>query len=140
MEKMVPKELPYTTKSICPECFCTLEAEIYEEDGKVMIQEECKEHGEFKDVYWSNAEDFHRAFNFAYKGLGLENPRTENIAEELMKSEKTDETAREVVTKPEALPESENAKTEPAIRSQAYTVVSGDTLWDISGQLYENSF
>lgn len=79
MEKMAPKELPYTTKSICPECFCTIEAEIYDEDGKVMIQKECKEHGEFKDVYWSSVEDFHRAFNFAYKGLGLENPRTETV-------------------------------------------------------------
>ncbi len=79
MEKMPPKELPYTTKSICPECFCTIEATVYEEDGKVMIRKECTEHGEYKDVYWSSVEDFHRAFKWAYVGLGLENPRTETI-------------------------------------------------------------
>jgi uncharacterized radical SAM superfamily Fe-S cluster-containing enzyme len=79
MEKWPPKELPYTTKSICPECFCTIEATVYEEDGKVMIKKECTKHGEYKDVYWSSVEDFHRAFKWAYIGLGLENPRTETI-------------------------------------------------------------
>jgi uncharacterized radical SAM superfamily Fe-S cluster-containing enzyme len=77
MEKMEPKEFPYMTRSICPECFKTIDAEIYEEDGKVMIRKTCKEHGEYKDVYWSSAEQFHRAFSFAYDGLGLDNPRTE---------------------------------------------------------------
>jgi uncharacterized radical SAM superfamily Fe-S cluster-containing enzyme len=77
MEKMKPKELPYTTRSICPECFQTIDAEIYGEYGKVMIRKECKDHGKFKDVYWSSAEQFNRAFGFGYQGLGLENPRTE---------------------------------------------------------------
>ncbi|MDO8124738.1 MAG: radical SAM protein [Candidatus Hermodarchaeota archaeon] len=79
MEKMPPKELPYTTKSICPECFCVIEATVYEEGGKVMMKKECKEHGEYKDTYWSSASEFNRAFKFAYKGIGLENPRTETV-------------------------------------------------------------
>jgi uncharacterized radical SAM superfamily Fe-S cluster-containing enzyme len=79
MEKMAPKTLPYTTKSICPECFCTLDATIYEDDGKVMMRKNCKEHGDFKEVYWSSVEDFHRAMKFAYKGLGLDNPRTQTV-------------------------------------------------------------
>ncbi|MHA2429140.1 MAG: tetraether lipid synthase Tes, partial [Candidatus Hermodarchaeia archaeon] len=79
MEKMPPKELPYTTKSICPECFCVIEATVYEEDGNVMMKKECKEHGEYKETYWSSASEFHRAFKYAYKGIGLDNPRTETI-------------------------------------------------------------
>ena len=81
MEKMPPKELPYTTKSICPECFKTIKASVYEENGKVMMKKHCEEHGECLDVYWSNANDFRRAFDFGYKGIGLDNPRTQTINE-----------------------------------------------------------
>jgi len=79
MEKMPPKTLPYTTKSVCPDCLKVIEATIYEEDGKVMIRKTCPEHGEYKDVYWSSVEDFHRAMKFAYVGIGLENPRTKTV-------------------------------------------------------------
>jgi len=79
MEKMAPKKLPYTTKSVCPECFCVLDATVYEEDGNVMIKKNCDKHGECVDTYWSSASEFKRAFEFAYKGIGLENPRTETV-------------------------------------------------------------
>ena len=79
MEKMEQKTLPYTTRSVCPECLKVIEATIYDEDGKVMIRKTCAKHGEYKDVYWSSVKEFHRAFKFAYDGLGLDNPRTETV-------------------------------------------------------------
>ena len=79
MEKMPPKELPYTTRSVCPECTKVIEATIYEEDGKVMIKKTCGEHGEYTDTYWASVDQFNRAFEFAYQGIGLDNPRTETV-------------------------------------------------------------
>ncbi|WP_422652223.1 hypothetical protein, partial [Archaeoglobus sp. JdFR-39] len=35
--------LPYKTKSLCPECLKILDAEVYEEDGKVKIRKVCDE-------------------------------------------------------------------------------------------------
>jgi len=49
------------TASICPACFQKgnikkIDAEIVEENGKVYISKTCKEHGFFKDIYFSDAE------------------------------------------------------------------------------------
>ena len=38
------------TKSLCPTCLKPLEAEVFEEDGKVWIKKECPDHGEFKNT------------------------------------------------------------------------------------------
>jgi hypothetical protein len=67
------------TKSICPECLKVLDATIFEEDGKVYIKKECPEHGFFRDVYWSNYEQYLRAEKFRYDGDGLTNPRTKTV-------------------------------------------------------------
>ncbi len=65
------------TKSICPECMKVLDATIFEEDNVVYIQKECPEHGRFKDVYWSDYEQYLRAEKFRHDGDGILNPRTE---------------------------------------------------------------
>ena len=53
-ETALKLELPKKTGSLCPECKARITAEIYEENGKVMIRKTCPEHGDFKDVYWSD--------------------------------------------------------------------------------------
>ncbi|UCC33451.1 MAG: radical SAM protein [Candidatus Bathyarchaeota archaeon] len=65
------------TKSICPECSKVLDAEIFEENNKVYIKKQCREHGEFKDIYWSDHEQYQRAGKFSYEGEGLRNSRRE---------------------------------------------------------------
>ncbi|MCL1983926.1 MAG: radical SAM protein, partial [Methanomassiliicoccaceae archaeon] len=70
----VPKGLPKQTTSICPECKKLISATLSEKDGKVCIDKVCPEHGSFSDIYWSDAEIFLRAENFAYDGVGLRNP------------------------------------------------------------------
>jgi len=67
------------TKSICPECLKVLDATIFEEDGKVFIKKECSEHGFFREVYWSDYEQYLRAEKFRYEGDGLKNPRTKTV-------------------------------------------------------------
>ncbi len=65
------------TQSLCPECLKVLDAEIYEEDGKVYIKKECPEHGAYKELYWSDYGQYERVKAFEYIGNGIENPRTE---------------------------------------------------------------
>ena len=67
--------LPKKTTSLCPECKSIIEADIFEEDGKVMIEKECAEHGTFKDVYWSDVEMYLKAEKFARDGKGVSNPK-----------------------------------------------------------------
>jgi uncharacterized radical SAM superfamily Fe-S cluster-containing enzyme len=66
------------TKSLCPECLKPLDAEVYEEDGKVMIKKECPEHGTFDNVYWSSSQAYGRAEECNYEGVGISNPQTSN--------------------------------------------------------------
>ena len=85
VERYPPRELPYDTQSICPECFLTdnevnvIDATLYEEDGKVMYKKTCEKHGEFLDVYWGDAEMFKAASTWWFKSVGLDNPRTETV-------------------------------------------------------------
>jgi len=65
------------TKTICPECLKVLDATIFEEDNKVYIEKECPEHGKFREIYWSDYEQYQRAETLRAEGKGLNNPRTE---------------------------------------------------------------
>lgn len=67
------------TRSICPECFKTLDATIYEDDGKVYIQKECKEHGKYEEIYWSDVNEYKRAQKYAVIGEGVKNPETKTV-------------------------------------------------------------
>ena len=53
-----------STKSLCPECGKTLEAEVYDEDGKILIKKTCEDHGEFINTYWSDEELYNRMEDF----------------------------------------------------------------------------
>jgi len=44
------------TKSLCPQCLKVIDADVYEEDGKILMKKSCEEHGEFDDIYWSDAD------------------------------------------------------------------------------------
>ncbi len=65
------------TKSICPECLQALDAQIYEDGGKVFIKKECPTHGAFTELYWSDYDQYQRAETFRCDGDGMENPRTQ---------------------------------------------------------------
>lgn len=65
-----------TTKSLCPECLKVIDAEIYEDGGKVYIRKSCELHGSFEDLYWSDYSLFEKANKYEYIGDGIKNPRT----------------------------------------------------------------
>ena len=64
------------TESICPECRKRIDAWIISDKDRIYIEKECKTHGRFQDVVWSNKKDYDRAETFKYDGDGLDNPQT----------------------------------------------------------------
>ena len=68
------------TKSLCPECGKPLDAEVYDEDGKILIKKTCDEHGEFVNTYWGDEEQYYRAEKFVPSVLSAENPQVEDTA------------------------------------------------------------
>ena len=57
------------TKSLCPECLEVIDAEVYEsEGGEILIKKKCEKHGEFDDVYWSDASLYHEFAKWSYEG------------------------------------------------------------------------
>ncbi len=83
IEQYPPRELPYTTKSICPDCQLqdgftnVIDATLYEENGKVMYKKTCDKHGEFIEIYWGDVKIWKRAMSYWYKTIGIDNPQTE---------------------------------------------------------------
>ena len=67
------------TKSLCPECGKSLDAVVYEEDGKVLIKKTCDEHGEFINTYWSDDELYNKMENYTPSITQIENPTVENL-------------------------------------------------------------
>lgn len=82
MVKHEPRELPYPTKSVCPDCYLkdgtinVIDALVIEKDGVIKMQKSCEEHGEFEEIYWSDPEMFRRVMRYWHKTIGLHNPRT----------------------------------------------------------------
>lgn len=69
------------TKSLCPECLSEgsysamlIDAQIYEEGGKVWQVKHCKVHGITKEIYWEDSELYHRASRYLSAGVRIENP------------------------------------------------------------------
>jgi len=56
------------TKSLCPECLEVIDAEVYESEGKIKIKKKCEKHGEFNDIYWSDASLYHKFAKWQYEG------------------------------------------------------------------------
>ena len=68
-----------STKSLCPECGKPLDAEVFDEDGKVFIKKTCDEHGEFVNTYWSDDKLYESVEKYIPTVTGVDNPCVENI-------------------------------------------------------------
>ena len=66
------------TKSLCPECGKPLDAEVFDEDGKVLIKKTCDEHGEFINTYWSDNELYDKMEQYIPSISHVENPCVED--------------------------------------------------------------
>ncbi|MGD1003870.1 MAG: tetraether lipid synthase Tes [Methanoregulaceae archaeon] len=66
------------TKTLCPKCNSVIPAEIVEEEGKIWLKRSCKDHGSFRDIYWTDPILYHRFEKYEAIGNGIQNPQ--NIA------------------------------------------------------------
>ncbi|MEA3294169.1 MAG: radical SAM protein [Euryarchaeota archaeon] len=61
------------TKSICPVCHNLIDAVIFDNDNKIYIEKNCKNHGTFRDVYWGDTEQYYRFEKYLHDGNGITN-------------------------------------------------------------------
>ena len=71
----IHRGLPKITQSLCPECSKLIEAVLSEEDGKVIMEKTCPEHGDFSDVIYSDAKLYLKMEQWSFgDNRGLYNP------------------------------------------------------------------
>lgn len=64
------------TRSICPECHRIIPANVEEKDGKVWLVKVCPEHGESREIYWTDYKMYKRAASCGDGGYGADNFNT----------------------------------------------------------------
>jgi uncharacterized radical SAM superfamily Fe-S cluster-containing enzyme len=80
--KPITKGLPKMTQSLCPECLKIIEAVLFEENGRVMMEKTCPEHGDFKDTVWSDARLYLKMEDWVFgDNRGLTNPTVTDAKE-----------------------------------------------------------
>ena len=70
------------TYSVCPACFkegkiVKIPAEIVEEKGKVYIKKKCKNHGDFKDIYFSDVNLYKKWMKYKVTGTNSPDVKTQ---------------------------------------------------------------
>ncbi len=64
------------TKSLCPECLRVVDAEVFDDQEKILIRKTCPEHGEFENTYWQDRDAYLCVAGYDYEREGIDNPRT----------------------------------------------------------------
>lgn len=70
---MHPANITRVVQSICPVCLNVIPARIFQEGGAVFMEKRCEAHGDFKDLYWSDASLYNKFIRYWYTGQGLDN-------------------------------------------------------------------
>ncbi len=77
--RRIPQGLPKNTESLCPECLKVIPAVISEENGRVVMEKNCEEHGFFKDTVYSDAKLYLKMEEWTFgENRGLQNPAVPN--------------------------------------------------------------
>ncbi|HIH27827.1 MAG TPA: radical SAM protein [Methanoregulaceae archaeon] len=63
-----------TTRTLCPICNAVLEGTITDEEGSIWLERTCPEHGQFRDLYWSDSALWHKFEQYESLGRGVGNP------------------------------------------------------------------
>src|ERR1017187_1273073 len=69
------KGLAKQTQSLCPDCSELIDARIFEDAGKVVMEKHCKNHGDFRDVVYGDVKLYLKMEEWTFgDNRGLENP------------------------------------------------------------------
>ncbi|MCZ2073704.1 MAG: radical SAM protein [Bryobacteraceae bacterium] len=75
----IRKGLPKTTQSLCPECSQVIDATIFEENGRVLMEKTCPQHGDFRDTVYSDARLYLKMEEWSFgDNRGVSNPAVPN--------------------------------------------------------------
>ncbi len=73
------KGLPKRTQSLCPDCGSLIDAVIREDGGKVVMEKHCANHGDFRDIVYSDARLYLKMEEWTFgDNRGLDNPAVTN--------------------------------------------------------------
>ncbi len=71
--------LPKQTQSLCPECAQVIDARIFEDHGRVLMEKNCPDHGDFRDIIYSDAKLYLKMEQFTFgDNRGVSNPAIPN--------------------------------------------------------------
>jgi len=71
----IHKGLPKETESLCPECSQVIQARLFEENGRVIMEKLCAEHGEFRDTVSSDVKIYLKMEEWTFgDNRGVSNP------------------------------------------------------------------
>jgi uncharacterized radical SAM superfamily Fe-S cluster-containing enzyme len=74
--------LPALTQSLCPQCLKVIDAQLYEESGRVFMYKNCREHGPFTELISSDAQFFLKMRRTHYEvPVKVENPQCANTSQ-----------------------------------------------------------
>src|SRR5262249_19059779 len=75
----IQKGLPKITESLCPECGKVIRADIFADQGKVVMEKTYSEHGAVSDIIFSDAKLYMKMENWVFgDNRGLKNPAVAN--------------------------------------------------------------
>jgi 7,8-dihydro-6-hydroxymethylpterin dimethyltransferase len=75
----IQKGLPKMTESLCPECGKLIRADIFADQGKVVMEKNCAEHGTFRDIVFSDVALYLKMEQWVFgDNRGLTNPAIVN--------------------------------------------------------------
>lgn len=57
-----------TTRSVCPQCLCILDALVLRVDGRIVMRKECPDHGPFEALISSDAEMYLKSLPYNKPG------------------------------------------------------------------------
>ena len=69
-----PSIIDKTISSLCPVCLKVVDAHIFQEGKAVKLEKRCPDHGDFKDLYWSDVTLYRKFMRFWAIGSGVEKP------------------------------------------------------------------
>ena len=77
----IQQGLPKITESLCPECGKVIRADIFADQGKVIMEKNCAEHGTFRDIVFSDAKLYLKMEQWSFgDNRGLKNPAVAGVS------------------------------------------------------------
>lgn len=77
----VHRGLPKVTQSLCPECTRVIDARVFEENGRVIMDKTCAQHGYFRDTVYSDVKLYLKMENWEFgDNRGVSNPAIPNAS------------------------------------------------------------